>query len=73
MRYNVDSSYVDIKCPYFTSETEKGLNCEGCLQGSERMKTSFATIADKKSFIASHCLEYPNTCVIAMANDMKYQ
>ena len=71
MRYE-SPIVVDIKCPYFRSETAKGLNCEGCLQGSERMKTSFLNEDDKSSYIASHCFEYPNTCIIAITNDSKY-
>lgn len=73
MRYNVDSNYVDIKCPYFGSETEMGLNCEGCLKGSIRTKTTFKSCSEKKAFIVENCLHYPNGCAISRANDNKYE
>lgn len=72
LRYNVDRTYIDIVCPYFTSETERGINCEGCLKGSDRIKTSFMSVEEKKAHITQNCCVYPNKCVIAVANDNKY-
>ena len=63
---------VEIKCPFFISETEKTLSCEGVAAGIVnvmRYKTSIA----KMEQIRKYCANYPNACHIGKAAGHKYK
>ena len=62
---------ADIKCPFFTSETEKSIRCEGAVNGSLNT-LKFDNDEDKMAYIEKYCTNYPNNCHICKAADAKY-
>lgn len=62
----------DIMCPYFTSETDKSLSCEGCEMGV-RNTMRFETKEAKLDYIERFCFSYPNECHVCVAAEKKYE
>lgn len=62
---------ADIKCPYFTSETDRSLSCEGCEMGVKNTMR-FENIEAKLDYIERFCFNYPNECHICIAAERKY-
>ena len=63
---------ADIRCPYFTSITEKSIRCEGVEYGiGNTMRFDSASI--KNDYIERFCVHFPNDCVICKAAAAKYE
>lgn len=61
----------EIKCPFFTSETDKSLSCEGSeINVVNTMR--FPNCVEKLKYIEKHCVHYPNECHISKAAEKKY-
>lgn len=60
-----------IKCPYFMTEIEKTIRCEGVAKGSINA-LKFDNKEDKMAYIEKYCLNYPNDCHICKAAENKY-
>lgn len=52
---------VNTKCPYYISETEQSITCEGI---QEKMKNviRFQNKSEKKTYQEEYCAKYPNGC-----------
>jgi hypothetical protein len=62
---------ADIKCPYFTSEAESIIRCEGPEMGTKNIMR-FPDEKSKLLYMEKHCTEYPNNCNICIAAEKKY-
>lgn len=52
---------AEIKCPFFVSETEKNLMCEGA--GKDVKNTMrFPDKKAKMEYMRKHCVHFPNEC-----------
>lgn len=71
MRYS--ANYVDVKCPYFSSETAKAIHCEGYEKGQQRNSTLFDGKDEKEAHINKYCANYPNNCPLSKIIDKKYE
>lgn len=60
-----------IKCPFFMTETDKSIYCEGCAGGSSN-RLKFDRENDKRIYIVKQCYHYPNNCSIAKGAEAKY-
>lgn len=63
---------ADIKCPFFRSETEKSIACEGVeidIYNTMRFKGK----EEKVDYIKRFCFRYPNDCHICQAAKRKYE
>ena len=63
---------VEIKCPFFTSETDKSLSCEGVAADIKTNTMRFETSVAKLEYISTYCVNYPNECAICKAISKKY-
>jgi hypothetical protein len=70
MRYN--AVCTDIKCPFFRSETETTISCEGAEIGIRNVM-HFKGKEEKIDYIKRFCLKYPNNCHIRNAAEEKYK
>lgn len=62
---------ADIMCPFFSSETEMAISCEGVEKGI-RNTMKFESKGAKLDYIERFCLKYPNNCHISEAAERKY-
>jgi len=58
------------KCPYFETESESMIPCEGVV--GQKTKSKFTERKEKDLFMKNNCEHYPNACPIARINDKKY-
>jgi collagenase-like PrtC family protease len=73
MRYNKSKNMTaDIKCPFFSSITEKSISCEG-MDSSCRNVMWFVTEQERYQYVQKHCFNYPNECPIALEVEKKYE
>lgn len=63
---------ADIKCPFFTTETELSISCEGA-EAAVRNTMKFESKEAKLDYIKRYCLFYPNNCHIRNAVEEKYK
>lgn len=63
---------IDIMCPYFTSETDRSISCEGCEMGVKNTMR-FESKETKFDYIKRYCYNYPNECHVCKAADKKYE
>lgn len=63
---------ADIKCPFFRSETELSIRCEGPeMQVLNTMK--FPDSESKMRYSEKYCVYYPNECHIRHAAEVKWK
>ncbi len=60
----------DIKCPYFLTDGDIYLTCEGMY--SQIVKQKFDGNMQMIRHQRKFCNKYPNSCAIAVQNDKKY-
>ena len=53
---------AEIKCPFFTSETERSISCEGA-EIDIKNTMRFRDGNQKMSYIQRFCTKYPNNCL----------
>ena len=53
----------EIKCPFFVSETEKCICCEG-IETDSKNTMRFIDAKSKIKYIGKHCVNFPNECCI---------
>lgn len=62
----------DVMCPFFTTETNKTINCEGVENGVKN-SLRFEDRELKLDYMKRYCLKYPNECLICKAAKEKYE
>lgn len=68
---------ADIICPYFINlkegkKVKQYITCEG-VEGSCYNTMRFIKSEDRAAYIRKFCVNYPNNCPIAQANEKKYK
>ena len=61
----------DIKCPYYITDGDKYITCEGIY--TDVLKQRFKNAREIDMFQRKLCFKYPNECSIANENDKKYK
>ena len=61
----------NIKCPYYLSEHEKTITCEGVV--STNIMQRFDSKGKKEEFQEKNCFKYPNECPYFKLNEGKYK
>ena len=54
---------AEVKCPFFVSETEKCLSCEG-VEIDTRNTMRFTDGKEKLKYMRKHCVNFPNNCPV---------
>lgn len=62
---------ANIMCPYYLKEGEKTITCEGYM--CTEIVRKFGNYTEKEDYQRKHCFFYPNECMLASANDLKYE
>lgn len=57
---------ADVKCPFFTCETEKSLSCQGVKKGIVNTMR-FPNCAMKYEYMEKNCIHFPNDCPVFKA------
>jgi hypothetical protein len=58
--------WANIKCPFFRTETEKSITCEGCQEGIVNVMR-FSEVDQKKEYLKKNCNNFPNDCPVFKA------
>ena len=62
---------VNAKCPFFKSDSVKGIRCEG-MSGTNGIRVLFDSEEEKNRYEEEYCLKYPNRCKHAEMMEKEY-
>ncbi|MBQ8345702.1 MAG: hypothetical protein IJY42_05515 [Clostridia bacterium] len=60
-----------IGCPFFKSQRERSICCEG-VERNSHLELSFRRADQKKRYTSTYCAKNFRSCLIARMNDLKY-
>ena len=62
---------VNAKCPFFRSDSVKGIRCEG-MPDTKGIRVLFDSEEEKNRYEEEYCLKYPNRCKHAEVMEKEY-